>query len=107
MTWTLIANKIAEENDLKVEHEEIIEKTKEMIREQLGASGLGSQMEDSMDMFAQNYLQGKDRKSTTSELQSRPHLVCRLLLEKKKNRTQKVNQKKKKRYKKKHKNKLR
>lgn len=60
MTWTLIANKIAEENDLKVEHEEIIEKTKEMIREQLGASGLGSQMEDSMDMFAQNYLQGKD-----------------------------------------------
>ena len=31
-----------------------------MIREQLGASGLGAQMEDSMDMFVQNYLQGKD-----------------------------------------------
>lgn len=60
MTWTLIANKIAEDNDLKVEHEDILEKTKEMIREQLGASGLGSQMEDSMDMFAENYLQGKD-----------------------------------------------
>src|SRR5690554_7492793 len=27
----------------------------------------------------------------TSELQSRPHLVCRLLLEKKKNKTQKIN----------------
>ena len=60
MTWTLIANKIAEDNELKVEHEDILEKTKEMIREQLGASGLGAQMEDSMDMFAQNYLQGKD-----------------------------------------------
>lgn len=60
MTWTLIANKIAEDNELKVEHEDIIEKTREMIREQLGASGLGSQMEDSMDMFVENYLQGKE-----------------------------------------------
>ncbi|HLW19866.1 MAG TPA: trigger factor [Cyclobacteriaceae bacterium] len=60
MTWTLIANKIAEENGIKAEHEDILEKTKEMIREQLGASGLGSQMEDSMDMFVENYLQGKD-----------------------------------------------
>lgn len=60
MTWTLVANKIAEDNELKVEHEDILEKTKEMIREQLGASGLGAQMEDSMDMFVQNYLQGKD-----------------------------------------------
>lgn len=60
MTWTLIANKIAEDNDLKVEHEDILARTKEMIREQLGASGLGAQMEDSMDMFAENYLQGKD-----------------------------------------------
>lgn len=60
MAWNLIASKIAEENELKVEHEEILEKTREMIREQLGASGLGSQMEDSMDMFVQNYLQGED-----------------------------------------------
>ena len=60
MAWTLIANKVAEDNELKVEHEDILEKTKEMIREQLGASGLGSQMEDSMDMFAENYLQGKE-----------------------------------------------
>src|SRR5690554_7695950 len=31
-----------------------------------------------------------DRKSTTSELQSRPHLVCRLLLEKKKKEKRKI-----------------
>src|SRR5690606_16204944 len=60
MIWTLISNQIAEQNEIKAEHEEILEKTREMIREQLGSSGLGSQMEDSMDMFVQNYLQGKE-----------------------------------------------
>lgn len=60
MTWNLISNQIADDNDLKADHEEIMEKTREMIREQLGSSGLGSQMEDSMDMFVENYLQGKE-----------------------------------------------
>jgi trigger factor len=60
MIWTLISNQIAEQNEIKAEHEEVLEKTREMIREQLGSSGLGSQMKDSMDMFVQNYLQGKE-----------------------------------------------
>jgi trigger factor len=60
MTWSLISNQIAEENDIKAEHQDVLEKTKEMIREQLASSGIGSQMEDSMDMFVENYLQGKD-----------------------------------------------
>src|SRR5690554_6956027 len=38
--------------------------------------------------------QRKDRKSNTSELQSRPHLVCRLLLEKKKKENKKHQKKK-------------
>src|SRR5690554_2222271 len=38
----------------------------------------------------------RDRKSTRLELQSRPHLVCRLLLEKKKKKIKKKNMKKKK-----------
>jgi trigger factor len=60
MTWSLISNQIAEKNEIKAEHEEVLEKTKEMIREQLASSGMGSQMEDSMGMFVENYLQGKD-----------------------------------------------
>ena len=60
MSWTLISNQIAEKNEIKAEHEEVLEKTKEMIREQLASSGMGSQMEDSMGMFVENYLQGKD-----------------------------------------------
>lgn len=60
MSWSLISNQIAEKHEIKAEHEDVLEKTKEMIREQLGSSGLGAQMEDSMDMFVENYLQGKE-----------------------------------------------
>jgi trigger factor len=60
LKWTLIKNKIAEDNDIKAEHEEILNKTKDMIRQQLASSGLAGQMEDSLDMFATNYLQ-KDK----------------------------------------------
>ncbi|MEX0882806.1 MAG: trigger factor [Cyclobacteriaceae bacterium] len=60
LTWSLLSNKIAEQNEIKAEHEEVIEKAKEMIRQQLASSGMGSQMEDSMDMFVQNYLQGNE-----------------------------------------------
>lgn len=60
MTWTLISNHIAENNEIKAEHEEVLEKTREMIREQFASSGMGSQMEDSMGMFVENYLQGKE-----------------------------------------------
>ncbi|GAB3651054.1 trigger factor [Echinicola sediminis] len=60
LTWSLISNKIAEENEIKAEHEDVIAKTQEMVREQLAASGLGSQMEENMDMFVNNYLQGNE-----------------------------------------------
>jgi trigger factor len=60
LTWTLISNKIAKDNNIQAEHADVIEKTKEMIREQFGASGIGSQMEASMDMFVDNYLKGND-----------------------------------------------
>ncbi|WP_114751590.1 trigger factor [Pleomorphovibrio marinus] len=60
LTWALISNKIAEENEIKAEHEEVVEKTKQMIRENLASSGMAGQMEDNMDLFVNNYLQGKD-----------------------------------------------
>lgn len=60
LTWSLISNQIAKDNAIKAEHEDVIEKTKEMIRKQFSASGLSSQMEDSMDMFVNNYLQGNE-----------------------------------------------
>lgn len=60
LTWSLISNKIAEENEIKAEHEEVIAKTQDMVREQLASSGLGAQMEDNMEMFVNNYLQGNE-----------------------------------------------
>jgi trigger factor len=60
LSWALISNKIAEENEIKAEHEDVVEKTKQMIRENLASSGMMGQMEDNMDMFVNNYLQGKD-----------------------------------------------
>ena len=70
LTWSLISNKIATENDIKAEHEEVIEKTKQMIREQFAASGLGAQMEDSMDMFVDNYLKGEEGQNYMNMLTS-------------------------------------
>ena len=51
---------MAKENGIQAEHEDVIEKTKEMIREQFASSGLGSQLESSMDLFVDNYLKGNE-----------------------------------------------
>lgn len=60
LSWTIVSNEIAKANEIKAEHADVIEKTKDMIREQFASSGLGAQMEDSMDMFVDNYLQGNE-----------------------------------------------
>ncbi|WP_154859399.1 trigger factor [Cyclobacterium xiamenense] len=63
LTWSLLSNQIAKVNEIKAEHEDVIEKTKDMIREQLASSGMGSQLEENMDMFLENYLQGNEGKN--------------------------------------------
>ncbi|MDN3205816.1 trigger factor [Algoriphagus sediminis] len=70
LTWSLISNHLATANDIKAEHEDVIEKTKAMVREQFAASGLGSQMEDSMDMFVDNYLKGEEGQNYMNMLTS-------------------------------------
>lgn len=70
LTWSLISNELATKNGIKAEHEEVIEKTKQMIREQFASSGLGSQMEDSMDMFVDNYLKGEEGQNYMNMLTS-------------------------------------
>lgn len=60
LSWTIISNEIAKSNEIQAEHEDVIEKTKEMIREQLASSGLSAQLEASMDMFVDNYLKGNE-----------------------------------------------
>ena len=70
LTWSLISNHLAKENGVQAEHEDVIEKTNEMIREQFASSGLGSQMEASMDMFVDNYLKGNEGQNYMNMLTS-------------------------------------
>ncbi len=58
LKWNLISNKIAEKNELKTEHEDILAATRKMIEAQFQGSGLG-QMVDQMDSFVEHYLQGE------------------------------------------------
>jgi trigger factor len=59
LRWNLLLNKVAEENEVKVEHEDVMDRVKDMIRQQLAQSGLAG-MEDNLDAFAQNYIQGEN-----------------------------------------------
>jgi trigger factor len=70
LTWSLISNHLATENKIQAEHEEVLAKTKQMVREQFASSGLGSQMEDSMDMFVDNYLKGEEGQNYMNMLTS-------------------------------------
>ena len=70
LTWSLISNQIAKDNNIQAEHAEVIEKTKEMIREQFASSGLGAQLEASMDMFVDNYLKGNEGQNYMNMLTS-------------------------------------
>ncbi len=70
LSWSLISNHLATENKIQAEHEDVLEKTKQMVREQFASSGLGSQMEDSMDMFVDNYLKGEEGQNYMNMLTS-------------------------------------
>ncbi|MDQ3534072.1 MAG: trigger factor, partial [Bacteroidota bacterium] len=56
LKWNLIQNKIMEENDLKVEHDEVLERSKELLRKQFMSYGGGIQMDDIVDKYAEEYL---------------------------------------------------
>ncbi len=60
LKWSLIRNKISKDLSIKVEHDDVMEEARGLIRRQLAGSGLGSQFESSIDVFANNYLQGEN-----------------------------------------------
>ncbi|MDX1629896.1 MAG: trigger factor, partial [Fulvivirga sp.] len=60
LKWDLIKNKIAEDHEIKVENEEVKDRAKAMIMQQLGGQGAAEQLKDHLDSFADNYLQGEN-----------------------------------------------
>ena len=60
LKWDLIKSKIAEDNELKVDNSEVVDKAKVMIMEQFGGQAIAGQLGDKMDEFADNYLKGNN-----------------------------------------------
>ncbi|MGL1886038.1 MAG: trigger factor [Reichenbachiella sp.] len=63
LKWSMVKNAVAKDNDIKIEHEEVVEEAKNMIRQQFGSMGMSDQMESSIDSFADNYLKGEEGKN--------------------------------------------
>lgn len=59
LRWNLISGQVAQDNEIKPEHEDVKAATHKMIEAQFMGSGLG-QLGDQMDSFVENYLQGEN-----------------------------------------------
>lgn len=62
LKWDLIKNKIAEENKISVESDEVRSKAKQLIAQQFGGGAIVEQLGDKFDAIADNYLSGQDGK---------------------------------------------
>ncbi|HET9486636.1 MAG TPA: trigger factor [Chryseosolibacter sp.] len=60
LKWDLIKNKIADDNKIKVEPDEVRNKAKEMIIAQFGGQAFADQLKDKMDAIADNYLSNEN-----------------------------------------------
>jgi trigger factor len=60
LKWDLIKTKIADDNKITVEAEEVRNKAKELITAQFGGPAFAAQFGDRLDAFADNYLQNEN-----------------------------------------------
>jgi len=60
LKWSLIRNKIVKDQDIKVEHAEVLETTKKLILSQLANAGMVQNLQENIKSFAENYLKGED-----------------------------------------------
>jgi trigger factor len=60
LKWDLIKNKIADDNKIRVEPDEVRNKAKEMIVAQFGGQAFAEQLSDKLDGIADNYLSNEN-----------------------------------------------
>lgn len=60
LKWQLIENKIIQDNDIKVSHEEVIEHTKGLLKQQMASMGMPTDNEDELGETANRVLQNQD-----------------------------------------------
>ena len=64
LKWNLIKNKIAEDNSIKVENEDVLSRTKDMIKEQFGGLSFGGEeLDETLNKIADNYLKQENGRS--------------------------------------------
>lgn len=63
LKWSLIKNKLAEENSIKVEHEEVIGKAKNMINQQFASMGMAELPDENLTSYADNFLKAEKGKN--------------------------------------------
>src|SRR5690606_10314968 len=56
LLWDLVKNRIAEDNNIKVESDEVRNRAKELIVAQFGGQAFAEQIQDKLDGIADNYL---------------------------------------------------
>ena len=57
LKWTLLKNRIAEDNEINVEYADVVKATKKMYQAQFGSIELNEEMDKNMEVMANNYLQ--------------------------------------------------
>lgn len=60
LKWTLIKNRVAEDNGVKIENEDLVDYTKKMFKAQFGGIDLNEEMDKNLEIMANNYLQQKN-----------------------------------------------
>lgn len=60
LKWDLIKNRVADDNQIKVEADQVREKAKEMIVAQFGGQAFADQLKDKLDGIAENYLSNEN-----------------------------------------------
>lgn len=70
LKWSMIRNKVVEENDLKVTNEEVMNRTKAKMLAQFNLPEISGEMEESMNQFADNYLRQDNGKNYMNEYEA-------------------------------------
>ncbi len=78
LKWDLIQNKVAKENNLQVEYPEILQRTRQIVQNQLLQYGLGYLPEEQLDRFADRYLKDKTHIRKTHETLLEEKVLYRL-----------------------------
>lgn len=70
LKWSMIRNKVVEENGLKVTNEEVVNRTKEKMLAQFNMPEVSEEMMESMNQFADNYLRQDNGKNYMNEYEA-------------------------------------